>query len=211
MSEKYHIARGEEKFGPYTKPQIEEYLAAGNLQQTDLVWTEGQGDWIPLSQLLNNGPPPPPAPDAPPVPGAPGSPPMPGAMDAPPMMGAPIGVLPAAASGSSTKTIVTWVIRGVLIFILIGLTTIYFVKDRPAKAQMVETYDEVQEHLGTVVSWDDLKEDMKDRDPVKSEDGDKKIATYTWKGFLLNYQIIVEYSEAGQGTESIVVDRISSK
>jgi len=213
MSEKYHIARGEEKFGPYTKPQIEEYLAAGTLIQTDLAWTEGQDDWVPLSQLKNSGPPPPPSPDAPPMMGAPtGGHPMPGAMDTPPMMGAPVGTPPAAADGSSTKTIVTWVIRGVLIFILIGLTTIYFVKDRPAKAEMMKTYDEVQEHLGTIVSWDDLKKDMKDRDPEKSEEDGRKIATYTWKGFLLNYQIILEYSEAGQEAgENIVVDRISSK
>ena len=77
---------------------------------------------------------------------------------------------------------------------------------------MMKTYDEVQEHLGKIVSWDDLKKDMKDRDPEKSEEDGRKIATYTWKGFLLNYQIILEYSEAGQEAgENIVVDRISSK
>ncbi len=103
MSEKYHIARGEEKFGPYTKPQIEEYLAAGTLIQTDLAWTEGQDDWVPLSQLKNSGPPPPPSPDAPPMMGAPtGGHPMPGAMDTPPMMGAPVGAPPAVRPAGRT-------------------------------------------------------------------------------------------------------------
>ncbi|MBT5321326.1 MAG: DUF4339 domain-containing protein, partial [Verrucomicrobiales bacterium] len=42
-----HISRDGEQFGPYSPEQVQEYLAAGQLLPTDLVWYEGAADWVP--------------------------------------------------------------------------------------------------------------------------------------------------------------------
>ena len=125
MSDQYTIARGSEQFGPYTRAQIDEYLATGSLQPTDLAWTEGMADWTPLSQLVAASP------------VAPG-PPAPGM--APPMAAAP-------AAGSNNKAVITWVVRGVLIFILLGVGGVYLFVDRPAKAEMMSTYEKVDKFI----------------------------------------------------------------
>ena len=53
MSEKYHIARGEEKFGPYTKPQIEEYLAE-QLPRQVLALLQASKDAPSYGYAINN-------------------------------------------------------------------------------------------------------------------------------------------------------------
>ena len=59
MSEQYFIARGGEQAGPYTLEQIQQMQAAGQLLPSDMAWTEGQSDWLPLSQIVGDSLPPP--------------------------------------------------------------------------------------------------------------------------------------------------------
>ena len=198
MSENYTIARGSEQFGPYTRTQIDEYLAAGTLQPTDLAWTDGQTDWIPLSQLVAAGAPPPPPAAA--LPGAP-----------------PPGVMPGAPppADAGTKNIVVWVVRGVLIFILLALVGIYFLKDRPAKNEMLEKYEQIDKYNGGIIDMAKLEEETGKKPTLgeaENEEGETvKTATYTWKGFLLNYKIVVEYEDSDSERNTILIESIATE
>ena len=66
MSEQYFITRGGEQAGPYTLEQVQQMQAAGQLLPSDMAWTEGQADWLPLSQVAGGSPPPAPPPPPPP-------------------------------------------------------------------------------------------------------------------------------------------------
>ena len=46
-----HIDRSGQRFGPYPIEQINVLLADGTLLETDLGWTDGMAEWLPLSQL----------------------------------------------------------------------------------------------------------------------------------------------------------------
>lgn len=46
-----HVDRGGQRFGPYEVEEVNAYLASGSLLDTDLGWTDGMTDWVPLSQL----------------------------------------------------------------------------------------------------------------------------------------------------------------
>jgi len=52
---KIHIDRGGQRFGPYTETETRQYLANGQLLQSDLAWKEGMEDWVPLTMLLDMG------------------------------------------------------------------------------------------------------------------------------------------------------------
>jgi hypothetical protein len=52
----YFVQRGEQKFGPYTLVEMQEYAQAGRILPTDLAKSEGLADWIPVSQILGNIP-----------------------------------------------------------------------------------------------------------------------------------------------------------
>ncbi|OYW77099.1 MAG: hypothetical protein B7Z37_05490 [Verrucomicrobia bacterium 12-59-8] len=45
----YHIARDGQQLGVYSDQDIQSGLAAGSIMPTDLLWTEGQADWQPVS------------------------------------------------------------------------------------------------------------------------------------------------------------------
>lgn len=45
----YHIARDGQQLGVYSDQDIQSGLASGSLVSTDLLWTEGQSDWQPVS------------------------------------------------------------------------------------------------------------------------------------------------------------------
>ena len=69
-----HIDRGGERVGPYSVEQINAHLADGSILPSDLGWTDGMADWVPVTQVPGvttadaAAPPPPPAvPDAPPT------------------------------------------------------------------------------------------------------------------------------------------------
>ena len=52
----YFVQRGEQKFGPYTLAEMQEYAQAGRILHTDMAKSEGLADWVPVSQILGNIP-----------------------------------------------------------------------------------------------------------------------------------------------------------
>ena len=80
-----HINRAGTQFGPYLLKELKEYLKAGNLRFSDMVWFEGVSEWVPLSKIpgvadglssLGSAAPPPPKPPPVPAPAAPTAPPL---------------------------------------------------------------------------------------------------------------------------------------
>ena len=57
----YQIQRGDQKFGPYTLAELQQYVQEGRVLLTDLAQSEGMTDWVPVSQILGNIPIPAPA------------------------------------------------------------------------------------------------------------------------------------------------------
>jgi hypothetical protein len=55
----YFILRNGEQYGPYSPADIERYLTVGGIVVTDLARTEEMNQWLPLSQIIRNTPPPP--------------------------------------------------------------------------------------------------------------------------------------------------------
>jgi len=62
-----HISRNGQRFGPYSLPEVQAGLDAGNIVETDLAWHDGAPDWVPVSQVAglsipvrHPSPPPPP-------------------------------------------------------------------------------------------------------------------------------------------------------
>jgi len=52
----YHIQRGDQKFGPYSLAEIQEYVRSGRILLTDQAQSEGMTEWVPVSQILGNIP-----------------------------------------------------------------------------------------------------------------------------------------------------------
>ena len=46
-----HVARGGQKFGPFSPQEIQTRLSSGELHPDDLAWTEGRTEWTPLSSF----------------------------------------------------------------------------------------------------------------------------------------------------------------
>ena len=64
-----HIDRDGKRFGPYSVEQVNAHLADGSILPTDLGWTDGMADWVPVTQVAGvtsaeGTPPPPPAAEA---------------------------------------------------------------------------------------------------------------------------------------------------
>ncbi len=55
----YFILRNGRPYGPYSPADIERYLAVGGIVATDLARTEEMNQWLPLSHIIRNLPPPP--------------------------------------------------------------------------------------------------------------------------------------------------------
>lgn len=51
MSQEWYYARGEQKRGPIALEQLRALARSGELAPTDLVWTEGMGDWQAASSV----------------------------------------------------------------------------------------------------------------------------------------------------------------
>lgn len=49
----YHITTNGAQQGPYPETQIAEMIASGQLQRTDLCWTEGMSDWAALESVIS--------------------------------------------------------------------------------------------------------------------------------------------------------------
>ncbi len=54
MADWYYLKNGEQK-GPVPKEFVQELARSGQLQQTDLVWTEGMQDWLPAQSAPDLG------------------------------------------------------------------------------------------------------------------------------------------------------------
>jgi hypothetical protein len=52
----YFVKRGEQRFGPYSLSDLQQYVQSGNLAVEDVAQSEGMTDWVPLSQVLGNIP-----------------------------------------------------------------------------------------------------------------------------------------------------------
>ena len=65
MSKQYLLVRDGEQAGPYTLEQIQQMQEADQLLPSDMAWTEGQEDWLPLSLFVGDTPPSPPPPPTP--------------------------------------------------------------------------------------------------------------------------------------------------
>jgi hypothetical protein len=55
---KYFIKRDLNEYGPYTLTDLQRYVAQGNISPNDLTRSEGMTDWVPVSQVVGNIPPP---------------------------------------------------------------------------------------------------------------------------------------------------------
>src|SRR5437773_2138987 len=51
---KYYVSRGGQQYGPYSLPDLQRYVASGNILPTDLACGEGGAQWVPVSQVLGN-------------------------------------------------------------------------------------------------------------------------------------------------------------
>ena len=51
----YHIARDSQQLGVFSDQDIQSGLASGSILSTDLLWTEGQADWQPVSTKFASG------------------------------------------------------------------------------------------------------------------------------------------------------------
>lgn len=49
---KYHLARGEEQLGTFNDLDVSSGMRDGRFLPTDLCWTEGMKDWVPLGQHM---------------------------------------------------------------------------------------------------------------------------------------------------------------
>ena len=47
-----YIYKNNEQFGPFSSDQIQAYINTNVFAMNDLAWSEGEADWIPLSDLL---------------------------------------------------------------------------------------------------------------------------------------------------------------
>ncbi|MGA7686504.1 MAG: DUF4339 domain-containing protein [Terriglobales bacterium] len=52
----YFVKRGEERFGPYSLSDLQQYVQAGNIVTEDLAQSENMAEWVPVSQILGNIP-----------------------------------------------------------------------------------------------------------------------------------------------------------
>jgi hypothetical protein len=50
----YRINRGEQEFGPYSLPELKQYLAEGRIVLTDLAKSEGMEDWAPVAEVAGD-------------------------------------------------------------------------------------------------------------------------------------------------------------
>ncbi len=57
----YQVSRNGQTYGPYTLEDLRRYLASGNVLPTDLAKSDDMPDYVPVPQLLDAAPPPPPA------------------------------------------------------------------------------------------------------------------------------------------------------
>jgi len=169
MSEQYFIARGGEQAGPYTLDQMQKMQEAGQLLPSDMAWTEGQADWLPLSQIVGDT----------------SSPPLP-----PPPPSTPSPTLGIKNTGKSV--LIVRILLGLLLIAAIVIASLGW----RANKQYNATYEKVAD-LRDNGEQDTLEgfhkkiggKPTSDRNigPLLREE------TYEWNGLIRKYQIRIEY------------------
>jgi uncharacterized RDD family membrane protein YckC len=117
-----HINRDGQNYGPYSLDEARQYLASGNLIETDLAWFEGAANWMPLSQVPGVAPARAAAPQAAPV-----------AASRPPAAAAPAAaaVAASAALGGVSyagfwRRVVAYVVDGLLVGVVMTVLIFLF-------------------------------------------------------------------------------------
>ena len=52
----YFVKRGEQRYGPYSLTDLQNYVQSGNVATEDLAQSEGMEEWIPVIRILGNIP-----------------------------------------------------------------------------------------------------------------------------------------------------------
>ncbi len=52
----YFVKRGDQRYGPYSLVDLQNYVQSGNVATEDLAQSEGMEEWIPVIQILGNIP-----------------------------------------------------------------------------------------------------------------------------------------------------------
>lgn len=52
----YFVKRGDQRYGPYSLSDLQQYVQSGNVATEDLAQSEGMQEWIPVNQILGNIP-----------------------------------------------------------------------------------------------------------------------------------------------------------
>jgi hypothetical protein len=52
----YFVKRGEQRYGPYSLTDLQQYVQSGNVATEDLAQSEGMVEWVPVVQILGNIP-----------------------------------------------------------------------------------------------------------------------------------------------------------
>jgi hypothetical protein len=52
----YFVKRGDQRFGPYSLSDLQQYVQSGNVTLEDWAQSEGMADWVPVSHVLGNIP-----------------------------------------------------------------------------------------------------------------------------------------------------------
>src|SRR5205809_435634 len=50
----YFVKRGEQKYGPYTLLELQNYVQSGNVLPTDQAQSEGMTDWAPVLKVVGD-------------------------------------------------------------------------------------------------------------------------------------------------------------
>jgi hypothetical protein len=57
MTEEIHVLINGEEYGPYSRPELQQYLAEHKIVHRDLVWTESLTQWVPVEEFLKKSQP----------------------------------------------------------------------------------------------------------------------------------------------------------
>lgn len=52
---KFIVWKNNQQIGPYSEENIRQYIKTGDLSEEDLVWTDGQLDWLPAGKVIPKG------------------------------------------------------------------------------------------------------------------------------------------------------------
>ena len=105
-----HVARDGQRLGPFSIEEVRARLSAGEFSSTDLAWSEGRADWVPLAAFPGIA-----APTVPPLPQA--------GLAGPP----PLQKIPALVPGTTSGLAIASLVCGIL-----SVTVIPFLAAIPA-------------------------------------------------------------------------------